>query len=137
MPTYEYECTKCGHRFEIFQKMTDPKLEDCPKCQGRVERLIGPGAGIVFKGSGFYQTDYRSESYKERAKAEKTGTEGSPAETGSTKGEAQSGRTGGGEKAGKGAPPARDATDKRGSKRARGKRTARPGGQRSSSDSDS
>jgi putative FmdB family regulatory protein len=70
MPHYEYECTQCGHRFEVFQRMTDAKLEVCPECGGRVERLIGPGAGIVFKGSGFYQTDYRSESYKKAAKSE-------------------------------------------------------------------
>jgi putative FmdB family regulatory protein len=80
MPTYEYECTKCGHRFEIFQRMTDAKLEKCPKCGGKVERLIGPGAGIVFKGSGFYQTDYRSSSYKEAAKSE-SGAGGSKSES--------------------------------------------------------
>ena len=76
MPTYDYECTKCGHHFEIFQRMTDAKLEKCPKCGGKVERLIGPGAGIVFKGTGFYQTDYRSSSYKEAAKSEKGGEPG-------------------------------------------------------------
>jgi putative FmdB family regulatory protein len=73
MPNYDYRCTECGNHFEVFQKMTDPKLETCPECQGKVERLIGPGAGIVFKGSGFYQTDYRSESYKKAAKAETGG----------------------------------------------------------------
>lgn len=76
MPNYEYECKKCGHRFEVFQKMTDPKLKKCPECGGRVERLIGPGAGIVFKGSGFYQTDYRSESYRKAAKSEGPKPEG-------------------------------------------------------------
>jgi putative FmdB family regulatory protein len=70
MPHYEYECQKCGHHFEVFQSMNDPKLDTCPKCGGKVTRLIGPGAGIVFKGSGFYQTDYRSESYKKKAKSE-------------------------------------------------------------------
>lgn len=70
MPTYEYECTTCGHQFEAVQSMKDPKLTDCPKedCPGPVERKLGKGAGIIFKGSGFYITDYRSESYKAAAK---------------------------------------------------------------------
>lgn len=70
MPTYDYECEKCGHEFEVFQSMNDPRLTKCPQkgCRGKVQRKIGTGAGIVFKGSGFYQTDYRSEGYKEAAK---------------------------------------------------------------------
>lgn len=70
MPTYEYECTSCGHAFETVQSMKDPHLTDCPQsgCPGPVKRKIGRGAGIIFKGSGFYQTDYRSESYKTAAK---------------------------------------------------------------------
>ncbi len=59
MPTYEYECTRCGHTFEAFQKITDNPLVECPKCQAKVKRLISSGAGIIFKGSGFYATDYR------------------------------------------------------------------------------
>ncbi len=59
MPTYDYECTKCGHTYEVFQKMTDKHQTKCPKCKGRVKRLIGAGTGIIFKGSGFYQTDYK------------------------------------------------------------------------------
>ena len=59
MPTYDYECTKCGNEFEVFQKMTDKHLSKCPKCHGKVKRLIGAGAGIIFKGSGFYETDYK------------------------------------------------------------------------------
>ena len=70
MPTYEYECLKCGHRFEVFQKMSDPPKKRCPKCGGKLRRLVGTGAGIVFKGSGFYATDYRSESYKSQKKKE-------------------------------------------------------------------
>lgn len=70
MPTYEYECTKCGHRFELFQKITDPPRKRCPKCRGAVRRLIGRGAGMIFKGSGFYSTDYRSESYKQQKEKE-------------------------------------------------------------------
>ena len=58
MPTYEYECENCRHTFEQFQNMSDDPLKDCPECGGRVRRLIGTGAGIVFKGSGFYATDY-------------------------------------------------------------------------------
>ncbi|CAN5916272.1 hypothetical protein BH11VER1_BH11VER1_28720 [soil metagenome] len=70
MPTYEYECKTCGHQFEVVQSMKDARLTDCPveACKGPVERKIGRGAGIIFKGSGFYQTDYRSDSYKAAAK---------------------------------------------------------------------
>lgn len=60
MPTYEYECEKCGYRFERFQSMTDKPLKTCPKCKGPVTRLIGSGSGIIFKGSGFHATDYPS-----------------------------------------------------------------------------
>jgi putative FmdB family regulatory protein len=70
VPTYEYECRQCGHRFETFQSMKDEPLKKCPKCGGELRRLIGTGAGILFKGSGFYQTDYRSESYRKKAKSE-------------------------------------------------------------------
>jgi putative FmdB family regulatory protein len=69
MPTYEYECEN-GHRFERFQKMSDEALKTCPECGGKVRRLIGTGAGMIFKGSGFYVTDYRSSSYKEQKKKE-------------------------------------------------------------------
>jgi putative FmdB family regulatory protein len=78
MPTYEYQCAKCGKSFEAFQSMRDEPFRECPKelCQekkwghGRVKRLLGTGAGLIFKGSGFYTTDYRSNSYKEAAKKE-------------------------------------------------------------------
>ena len=62
MPSYDYECTVCGHRFEVFQNMSDPPLTDCPQCGKRVRRLIGGGTGIIFKGSGFYVTDNRKSS---------------------------------------------------------------------------
>jgi len=62
MPTYEYKCTECNHSFEVFQKMNDEVLSECPKCKGKVKRLIGAGAGPIFKGSGFYQTDYKNNS---------------------------------------------------------------------------
>jgi putative FmdB family regulatory protein len=71
MPTYEYECLRCKHRFEQFQSIKDEPLKRCPKCRGKVQRQIGTGAGIIFKGSGFYATDYRSDGYKRAAKAEK------------------------------------------------------------------
>ena len=70
MPTYEYVCRKCGHEFEQFQRITDPPLKRCPKCRGAVRRKIGSGASLLFKGSGFYATDYRSESYKKAASAD-------------------------------------------------------------------
>ncbi|MDX1680339.1 MAG: FmdB family zinc ribbon protein [Akkermansiaceae bacterium] len=77
MPNYDYECQTCGHRFEVFQSMNDPKLTDCPQegCEGPVKRLLGTGGGIIFKGSGFYETDYRSSSYKEGAKADSAKSE--------------------------------------------------------------
>ncbi|MDB6004182.1 MAG: Zinc ribbon domain protein [Prosthecobacter sp.] len=70
MPTYDYECQTCGHQFEAKQSMKDPHLTDCPKegCPGPVKRKIGLGAGFIFKGNGFYITDYRSDSYKAAAK---------------------------------------------------------------------
>lgn len=69
MPTYEYRCAKCGYEFEKFQSMTASALRKCPKCgKASLNRLIGTGAGVIFKGSGFYETDYRSESYKNAAK---------------------------------------------------------------------
>jgi len=72
MPTYEYECSACGHSFERFQSITAKPIRTCPACaKPSVTRLIGTGAGVIFRGSGFYQTDYRSESYKQKAKAEK------------------------------------------------------------------
>ena len=76
MPTYEYKCKKCGYQFEEFQNITEKPLTKCPKkgCKGTVYRIISTGAGFLFKGSGFYETDYRSESYKKAAKADKEKT---------------------------------------------------------------
>jgi len=72
MPTYDYRCDACGHEFEAFQSMTARPLKKCPECEAKaLKRLIGTGAGIIFKGSGFYETDYRSSEYKKAAEADK------------------------------------------------------------------
>jgi len=85
MPTYDYHCTACKHRFEQFQSMKDKPLRKCPSCgKGALERLIGIGAAVIFKGSGFYQTDYRSESYKKAAEADTKSAEPAPAAAAST-----------------------------------------------------
>jgi putative FmdB family regulatory protein len=63
MPTYQYECSACGHSFEQFQSMTDAKLKKCPECgKNKLNRLVGSGSGVIFKGSGFYETDYKNKS---------------------------------------------------------------------------
>ena len=94
MPTYEYECSKCKKGFEVFQSMKDPALTTCPKdlCRqkkwgkGKVRRRLGTGAGLIFKGSGFYITDYRSEGYHAAAKKESSAGEAAkPADTGTKK----------------------------------------------------
>src|SRR5580765_3571037 len=75
MPTYEYQCDACEHNFDEFQSMSEAPLKKCPKCGKRkLRRVFGAGAAIIFKGSGFYQTDYRSESYKTAAKADSEST---------------------------------------------------------------
>lgn len=85
MPTYDYHCKACDHRFEEFQSMTAPLLRKCPKCgKLQLERLIGTGAALLFKGSGFYQTDYRSAGYKQAADADKSGAAPAAAPTAST-----------------------------------------------------
>ena len=93
MPTYEYECEKCGHAFEAFQSMTDKPIRVCPKCKGRkVRRLIGTGAAIIFKGSGFYQTDYRSSEYKEAKKKDTEAVKGAGGD-GKSEGTSSSGKS--------------------------------------------
>jgi len=92
MPTYEYECTKCKKTFEAFQSMKDEAYKTCPKekcCmkswgKGKVKRLLGAGAGLIFKGSGFYITDYRSEGYKSAAKNDSTQASSSKSESSSS-----------------------------------------------------
>ncbi|HVJ69885.1 MAG TPA: zinc ribbon domain-containing protein [Caulifigura sp.] len=72
MPTYDYRCKKCGHTWETFQSIKAEPIKKCPECKkNQAERVIGPGAAILFKGSGFYLTDYRSDSYKKAAAADK------------------------------------------------------------------
>ena len=78
MPTYEYKCDACGAEFERFQSITAEPIKRCPECgKAKVRRLIGTGAGLIFKGSGFYITDYRDKSYTEKAKAETGGSSSS------------------------------------------------------------
>jgi putative FmdB family regulatory protein len=97
MPTYDYICDDCGHEFEAYESITAEPQTDCPECRHpKLRRKIGPGAAILFKGSGFYQTDYRSESYKKAAQAEKpasdsgksSGDSKSPASTSTSSSEA-------------------------------------------------
>ncbi len=76
MPTYDYRCTACEHQFELFHSMKDNPKRKCPECgKNALERLIGTGAGVIFKGSGFYETDYRSSSYKKGAEADSKSSE--------------------------------------------------------------
>ena len=78
MPTYDYVCDTCGNEFEAFESIVSQPQTDCPKCKApKLRRKIGPGAAILFKGSGFYKTDYRSDSYKSAAKAEKSSSDSS------------------------------------------------------------
>jgi putative FmdB family regulatory protein len=97
MPTYDYACDHCGHQFEKFQSMTATPLRVCPSCgEPALKRLIGTGAGIIFKGPGFYATDYRSESDKKKEKQEKEGASGGDGEKSGGEGSASQ-KEGGGE----------------------------------------
>ena len=82
MPTYDYECGACDHTFEVFQAISAPLKRKCPECgKNRLRRLIGPGAALLFRGSGFYKTDYRSESYSKAASADKPAGGGASADS--------------------------------------------------------
>lgn len=82
MPTYDYRCDNCGHVLEVFQSITAKPLRKCPDCgKLKLKRLLGTGAGLIFKGSGFYETDYRSESYKKGAESEKPKSDTSKTDT--------------------------------------------------------
>ena len=95
MPTYEYQCDACDHNFDEFQSMSEAPLTKCPKCgKKKLRRVFGAGAAVIFKGSGFYQTDYRSESYKQAAKADQDAA-GKSAGTADSNGTAGSAGTGG------------------------------------------
>jgi putative FmdB family regulatory protein len=76
MPTYEYVCSKCDNKFEVFQTMQDKCVKKCPKCNGKVDRLLGSGSGIIFKGSGFYETDYKKKSGTKSPSCEKPKSDG-------------------------------------------------------------
>ncbi|MDP1662638.1 MAG: zinc ribbon domain-containing protein [Phycisphaerales bacterium] len=85
MPTYDYKCKTCGHTWELFQSMSAKPVKACPDCGRKTaERLIGTGAALLFKGSGFYQTDYRSEGYRKSAEADKKSASGGDAGSGTT-----------------------------------------------------
>lgn len=102
MPTYDYRCPR-GHEFELFQRMSDEPRAECPECGDEAERMISGGAGFLFKGEGFYITDYRSEEYKKKASAEKeksSGSGGNAAGTGSSAGETGTSGTSSGSSAG-------------------------------------
>ena len=91
MPTYDYECDACGHTFELFQSYSAEVEKKCPKCKKlKLRRLFGTGAAIVFKGSGFYQTDYRSDSYKKAAESDKPASESKSDSKNETKSESKS-----------------------------------------------
>lgn len=82
MPTYDYKCKACDHAWEEFQSIKAPPTKKCPQCgKSKAERLIGPGAGLIFRGSGFYITDYRSDSYKKSAEADKSSSSGGEAKS--------------------------------------------------------
>ncbi len=86
MPTYVYRCNDCGHEFEEYQSMIDKPLDTCPVCKGKVERIISGGAGFLFRGSGFYITDHRSDSYKKAAAADTSGGSSSTSSSTSSSG---------------------------------------------------
>jgi putative FmdB family regulatory protein len=91
MPTYDYECDACGHSFELFQSISEPVKKKCPECgKPKLRRLFGTGAAVVFKGSGFYQTDYRSDSYKKAAEKDKPASDAKSESKSESKSEAAS-----------------------------------------------
>ncbi len=91
MPTYDYECDACGHTFDLFQSISEPKKRKCPACgKNKLRRLFGAGSAVVFKGSGFYQTDYRSDSYKKAAAADKPSSDGGSKSSGGSESKSSS-----------------------------------------------
>jgi len=119
MPTYEYKCDACGHQFEKFQSITAAPIRKCPNCgKNRVKRLIGTGAGLIFKGGGFYETDYRSEAYKSAAKAD-TASGSATKETSSSSGGDSAAKTADSKPAAESKPAAKPAETKASSKPAK------------------
>jgi putative FmdB family regulatory protein len=118
MPTYDYECDACGHTFELFQSISEPVKKKCPECgKQKLRRLFGTGAAVVFKGSGFYQTDYRSDSYKKAAEKDKPASESKS----ESKGESKS------EKSSEAKPPSKSASESTSpSQKSDKKKTAKP-----------
>lgn len=91
MPTYDYQCDACNHRFELFQYISEDPQRVCPECgKKKLRRLFGTGAAVMFKGSGFYQTDYRSDSYKKAAEADKKAVESPKSESSSSQAKSKS-----------------------------------------------
>jgi putative FmdB family regulatory protein len=122
MPTYVYECRKCGHRFEEFQSISDPPRKRCPQCRSGVRRVVTPGGGLVFKGSGFYITDYRTQEYREKASREASegagggsDSAGSPGPTGGESGCSGAGNesSGGSSSSGEGAKKKKKTKDEK------------------------
>ena len=92
MPTYDYQCEACGHAFELFQSMSAPVKRKCPECKkSKLKRLIGTGSGVLFKGSGFYETDYRSDSYKKAQKEDSSSKASDTKKSGESKPKKESG----------------------------------------------
>ena len=114
MPTYEYHCDACEHNFDEFQSFSEPALTKCPECgKKKLRRVFGTGAAILFKGSGFYETDYRSESYKSAAKADQEGSSKPAGDAGKngtsdTSGSNAGGSGGGSKKGGRKSPKSKD-----------------------------
>lgn len=112
MPTYEYQCDQCQHRFEEFQSFTAPKLTKCPACGAEsLRRLFGTGAAILFKGSGFYETDYRSESYKSAEKKESDGSSSGASSNGTSESKPASGSSEGSSNTGGGTTTSSSSSD--------------------------
>ena len=95
MPTYDYVCDACGHAFELFQSMSAPVKRKCPECKkSKLKRLIGTGSGVLFKGSGFYETDYRSDSYKKAQKEDSSSKSSDTSKSAESKPKKESGSSG-------------------------------------------
>jgi putative FmdB family regulatory protein len=115
VPTYRYECGSCRKTLEVFQFLTEPRLRKCPECGGKLERLIGSGAGVLLKGGGFYSTENRSESYRQAAKGESESKPAAP-EAGEKKA------------SGDGAEPKKKEKKEKAEKKDAGEKKARSGG---------